>query len=55
MSLYDYYRGPIDPTAVYRAWYGDLEVRFTRQPGETLERTARRLIPGGRFTGIERV
>lgn len=36
MSLYQYYRGPVDPDAVYIAWAGDLEVEYKLEPGEVL-------------------
>lgn len=65
MNIYDFYRGPVDSNVVYRAWYDaprqpTIEVTFrqeTTPDGKrvSVEATARRLIPGGRLTGTERV
>ncbi len=64
MNLYSFYRGQIDPSALYRAWYGhsdrpEHEVTFRQERrGDgtvALETTAKRLIPGGRLTGIQGV
>lgn len=54
MNLYEYYRGPVDPTAVYRAWKGDREVRYTVEPGENSCAKGFKLL-GCVPTGTERV
>lgn len=45
---------PQDPNAVYLAKDGAREVEFVAVPGETHERTARRLL-GGRLTELRRI
>lgn len=58
VNLYHVYRGHVDPTAVYRAWKGDREIRYTLDPGDDCDLKGIRLFRekyGEMPTGTERV